>query len=116
MYKRQDFYSRKKNTEKALEYYNNILGLNSVNNNSDNVIGRTYWAMGNLYREINDHKNAIVYFEKIRDIFDSLNYTEGYMTALLEIGKVYNKMGHFKKALEYHKHTYSCLLYTSRCV
>ena len=80
--------------------------LNSVNNNSDNVIGRTYWAMGNLYREINDHKNAIVYFEKIRDIFDSLNYTEGYMTALLEIGKVYNKIGNFKKALEYHKHTY----------
>lgn len=104
-----DFYSRKKNIEKALEYYNKILGLNPVNNKSGNVIGRTYWAMGQLYLGINDHKNAIVYFEKSRDMSDSINNTGGYTTALLEIGIVYNKMGHFEKALEYHKHTYRIL-------
>jgi signal transduction histidine kinase len=96
------FYYTRHNTVKALEYYNKLIQICTKQSKLYHNQGSVYKWIGMVYSDNNDYSNALLNFEKSL----ALNNTAGdiYETAdvLNEIGKVYNRQGDFKTAINYH--------------
>ena len=68
----------------------------------DNNAAEPYNNIGNAYREQEDYKNALIYYEKAIDRFsDEQKKLEGYKEVLHELEVSYRSIGNHKKGNEY---------------
>ena len=92
-------YERKGNFKKALEYYNKSLEINKKLGNK-NWIANNYGNIGSLYQKLGDPK-ALEYLQKRLELTKQTNNYDARISAILGIGKYYNSVHNYRKALEY---------------
>ncbi|MCK4665721.1 tetratricopeptide repeat protein [Candidatus Dependentiae bacterium] len=91
-------YKKAKSIKKKVEAL-----LNSIKIIDKKLIGRSYHAIGALYREIGDYNQALEYFQKAiknRIKFFGPEHCE-VSNSYLGLGNVYYDKGYFKNALKY---------------
>ena len=95
------FYYTLHNTEKALEYYNRLIELCNAKKDIEHNVGSVYKWIGIVYRDNKDYENSLLNYKKSLSIVEGKDWVQE-MIVLDAIGEVYNEMGDFTKAIEYH--------------
>ncbi len=96
-----DFYLRKKNIKKALEYYDRLLAISNSFKNSPYSPGTVLMMIGYVYLDNNDFENALHYFDESLEKFENRKDFANITFLLSNKGVLYNKKGDYKRASEY---------------
>jgi two-component system NtrC family sensor kinase len=96
-----NFYSRKKNIDKALEFYKRLLAIINIYKIPNYSPGTVLMLIGNVYSENSDYKKALHYFEESLKQYEAEKDYERISISLFSIGIMYNKKEDFEKAIEY---------------
>lgn len=81
--------------ENALHYY--FTGLNYSKNSIDSA--EFFTNIANCYVYKSEYNTAYEYFEKSKDIFQKMNYTNGLVNFLINTGVTYSQQGFKQKAM-----------------
>jgi hypothetical protein len=96
-----DFYQSIESYEKAKDYRFRILQLNLANNKPYDRF-QTYRSIGALYRAAKETDRAILYFEKMQQLADTLRFSLGKITSYFEITNLYlGDDANLKKGFDY---------------
>lgn len=83
------------------EFYLNRSLESSIQLGDSIWIARNYNSIGIMYEQQNLFMQAIEMYEQSLSIKRSLNYTDGVVTTLTNIGRLYMELGNYNKALSY---------------
>ncbi|MBP2833459.1 hypothetical protein J8281_14785 [Aquimarina sp. U1-2] len=86
----------------AISYITSTTNIKNYNN----VLGKSYGVLGNIYRNINLKDSAIANFERAKVCFQKTGSVYQYHVAL-NTGIVYSRDDDFKKAREYYLYAYN---------
>jgi adenylate cyclase len=99
-------YANKENTYgMALDYYHRSLPLSNELNDYE-AIGTVAVNMGEIFYFRNNNDSALVYFDKALDAYKKSGSVK-VSYALNYIGKIYNKVGDYNKAIQFQTEAYN---------
>lgn len=88
---------------KALEYARQGIEIASEHEN-DEMLVRFYHMAGNISFNIGNYKAALEDFHNTLSISNSIGYTRGKLSSLVNMGAIYDRLSNYDKAIENYMH------------